>query len=126
LRAEYDVLLFSREVDGPAWDLVKAADAIAAHPTCVEEAKAGNEDSGPAEQTTAADLTASEERAVRDGVESFVPHVGPTFDAFKARRAHVHEHLSREHEKEGARRATWAGASGAPARRRLTARNIAA
>jgi 5'-deoxynucleotidase len=82
LQPSYAPLLQPEEADAAAWRLVKLADRTCAYLKCVEEAKAGNREFGPAETTIRGDL----ERAARDEpalayfLQVFVPSFELTLD----------------------------------------------
>lgn len=82
LRSSYGPLLMPDAGDSDAWRIVKLADRTCAYLKCVEEAKAGNREFGPAQLTIKQDLerAALGAPALRYFLETFVPSFELTLD----------------------------------------------
>jgi 5'-deoxynucleotidase len=82
LRASYQPLLQPDAADAASWRLVKLADRTCAFLKCVEEAKAGNGEFGPAQATIRNDLDEASkvEPALAYFLEVFVPSFELTLD----------------------------------------------
>jgi 5'-deoxynucleotidase len=80
LRAEYRPYLFGAPDDRPHWELVKAADRLAAYTKCLEELAAGNREFSKAEKALRASVEALDLPEVRYFMDTFVPSFALTLD----------------------------------------------
>ncbi|MEX2224122.1 MAG: 5'-deoxynucleotidase [Candidatus Rokuibacteriota bacterium] len=80
LQAEYRPYLFGAPDDQPHWELVKAADRLAAYTKCLEERAAGNREFSRAEKALRASVDALELPEVRYFMDTFVPSFTLTLD----------------------------------------------
>ena len=78
LRGSYAPLL--GEEAGPEWELVKAADKLAAHIKCLEELKAGNDEFRQAARQTREALEKNPLPELRYFMEQFLPGFSLTLD----------------------------------------------
>jgi len=79
LRPEYEKL-FDHEADAQTYQLVKAADRLAAYIKCIDELSAGNNEYSLAAKQTKASLDAMEMREVDYFREHFLPSFSLTLD----------------------------------------------
>jgi 5'-deoxynucleotidase len=80
LRAEYRPFFLAEEADHPYWELVKAADRLAAYIKCLEEITTGNREFSKAEKALRASVEALPVPEVRYSLETFVPSLTLTLD----------------------------------------------
>jgi 5'-deoxynucleotidase len=80
LKAEYQPYLFGAPEDRPHWELVKAADRLAAYTKCLEELAAGNREFSKAEKALRASVEALDLPEVRYFMDTFVPSFTLTLD----------------------------------------------
>ena len=80
LQAEYQPYLFGAPDDRPHWELVKAADRLAAYTKCLEELAAGNREFSKAEKALRASVEALDLPEVRYFMDTFVPSFALTLD----------------------------------------------
>jgi 5'-deoxynucleotidase len=80
LRADYRPFLLAEEGDRTHWELVKAADRLAAYIKCLEEIAAGNREFSKAEKALRASVEALPLPEVRYFIETFVPSLTLTLD----------------------------------------------
>lgn len=80
LQEDYRALLFDEAPDKEHWDLVKAADRLAAFTKCLEELAAGNHEFSKAEKALRATVEAIDLPEVRYFLDTFVPGFKLTLD----------------------------------------------
>jgi 5'-deoxynucleotidase len=80
LKAEYRPYLSASPDDRRYWELVKAADRLAAYTKCLEELAAGNREFTRAEMALRASVEAIDLPEVRYFVDTFVPSLKLTLD----------------------------------------------
>src|SRR6266511_304042 len=80
LRADYRPFFLAEEDDRAHWELVKAADRLAAYIKCLEEIAAGNREFSKAEKALRASVEALPLPEVRYFMETFVPSLTLTLD----------------------------------------------
>ena len=80
LKAEYRPYLSASPDDRRYWELVKAADRLAAYTKCLEELAAGNREFTRAEKALRASVEAIDLPEVRYFVDTFVPSLKLTLD----------------------------------------------
>ncbi len=80
IRLAYQPIFFAQEEDGEVWQIIKAADKIAAYLKCLEELKDGNQEFSQAKESIAADIMAFGLPEVDYFMETFVPSFSLTLD----------------------------------------------
>ena len=80
LRDAYEPLLFPKDDEQEAWDLVHAADKLCAYLKCLEELRAGNEDFAKAAQALEKSVRALPQPEVAYFLEHFVESFSKTLD----------------------------------------------
>lgn len=80
LQKAFEDVLFTRDEEKQLWEIVKAADRIAAYIKCVEEEKAGNREFKKAGEMILKSITQIELQEVKFFMESFIPSFCLTLD----------------------------------------------
>ncbi|MBY0276305.1 5'-deoxynucleotidase [Candidatus Binatia bacterium] len=80
LRDAYEPLLFPKDDEAEAWDLVHAADKLCAYLKCLEELRAGNEDFAKAAQALEKSVRALPQPEVAYFLEHFADSFSKTLD----------------------------------------------
>jgi 5'-deoxynucleotidase len=80
LQKAFEDVLFSKDEEKQLWEIVKAADRIAAYIKCVEEEKAGNREFKKAGEMILKSITQIELQEVKFFMESFIPSFTLTLD----------------------------------------------
>ncbi len=80
LAAAFKPMLFPEGADAAEWEVVKAADKLAAYLKCLEELRAGNDDFSKAAQTLERDVRALDTPEVRYFLATFAPSFSMTLD----------------------------------------------
>jgi 5'-deoxynucleotidase len=80
LQPGYQELLFNASREKQHWELVKAADKLAAYFKCLEELKAGNREFSQAKKTLKAQIYSMNLREVAYFMEKFAPSFRLTLD----------------------------------------------